>query len=91
VKLSAKRYRFLAECPIDAVALLGKLPPGEEVAFALIRVGGSFASFEADLIVATLDLEALRAACRSVEDGHVMLQTVQPIDQYTGERDYELK
>ena len=35
-------------------------------------------------------LDEIRDVMRHVVDGHVMWQTVQPVAEYTGERDYEL-
>lgn len=35
-------------------------------------------------------LDDIRDVMRHVVDGHVMWQTVQPVAEYTGERDYEL-
>ena len=33
----------------------------------------------------------IRGILRSIEDGHVMLQTIMRIEKYTGERDYALR
>ena len=38
-----------------------------------------------------LSLEEIKNHIREVEDGHVMLQTVQPIEKYIGERDYNIE
>lgn len=35
-------------------------------------------------------LESLRDVLRMVPDGHVMVQTIQPIEAYTGERDWDI-
>lgn len=37
-----------------------------------------------------LELEDLRDYIRLIPDGHIMLQTLQPADSYTGERDHNL-
>jgi hypothetical protein len=39
----------------------------------------------------TLTLEDLRELMRQIVDSHVMLQTVQPITLYTGERDNQIE
>ena len=37
-----------------------------------------------------LALDEIILTLKEIEDSHVMYQTVKPIDEYTGERDYDL-
>jgi len=81
-------YRFRAECMVGVISLL-----------RMVRCHAILATFElgelpdvsAEIIVRGLTLEDMRGLCRTVEDGHVMLETMQPFESYTGERDYDLK
>ena len=83
-----KKYWYLAECNIDEVRLMLGLPREEVVSVDIIETpDGHIAS---QLTVRTLSLEQVRDCMRKVEDGHVMVQTVQPPHLYTGHRDYEL-
>ena len=85
---SVPSYRFRAECEQDVDVLrkiLGirvtKIIKVNEAPFpdTIVEVHGD------------LSLEELRDAMRMVEDGHVMLQTVAPKDEYTGKRNYDLR
>ena len=83
-------YRLRAECATDVFHLVQTLPAGQFLALAVLRQPG-FPDVEVRLVVQDMDLERLRAACRNVVDGHVMLQTVQPPNCYNGERDYSIE
>jgi hypothetical protein len=80
-------YRFRAECQHD-VDELRRILGGK---FDRITIANTppFPDVEVELEV-ELTLEELRDVMRGVVDGHVMLQTVAPYDEYTGERDYDL-
>lgn len=94
---NSQKYRCRAECVSDAAELLNamgkefeaigikresiKLPTGET-----LPVGDC----EILLVVNGLTLEAVRDRIRTIEDGHVMLQTVATADQYEGKRDFNL-
>lgn len=80
-------YRFRAECQPDVDDLRSLLGKG----FDKITIINSppFPDVEVELET-KLSLEELRAVMRRVVDGHVMVQTVAPLDEYTGERDYDL-
>jgi hypothetical protein len=83
-----KQYCYRAECPIDEVRLMLELPREEVVSVERTETPlGGYASL---LTVRTLTLEQVRDFMRQVEDGHVMVQTVQPPKLYTGERDWDL-
>lgn len=44
-----------------------------------------------ELDLATLTLKDLRELMRQIVDSHVMLQTVQPVALYTGDRDWKIE
>ncbi len=86
---SAYVYRFRAECEADVKALLA-LVAGRLVRFESIKVEPFPDTFnEVEVIEHSLD--DMRGLCSRVVDGHVMLQTIQPKELYTGERDYEIR
>lgn len=82
-------YKLRAECNDDFNCLVQRLvsTPGFSLMGAVAE--GPFPDVEATF-KSKLDLEALRDIIRQIPDGHVMLQTLAPADQYTGERDYDL-
>lgn len=82
-------YRWRSECPHDDQELLKRLPKGEMLKFQSMRED-PFPDTVNELTVKSLTLDELRDIMRQVEDGHVMVQTVQPKDLYTGERNYDL-
>lgn len=82
-------YRWRSECSADDQKLLRRLPVGEMIQFQTMRLDPFPDTFN-ELTVKTLTLEQLRNIMRKVEDGHVMVQTVQPKHLYTGERDFDL-
>ena len=83
-------YRFRAECLHDVDELLERLPKNEMLQFASFYQVPFFTP-TCEIAVRTLSLEAMRDCCRKVADGHVMVQTVQPKELYTGERDFTLQ
>ena len=81
-------YRFRAEYEPDVNQIQSIL--GNRVTkFIRIHEYGE-ADHEVE-VYGNITLEELREAMREVEDGYVMVQTVAPADQYTGERDYTIK
>lgn len=83
-------YRFRAEVISDADRLVALIPEKEIVRFESLRRELDFGG-DCEIEVKSFSLEMLRALCRKVQDGHVMLQTIQPKERYTGERDWELR
>lgn len=81
-------YRFRAEYMVDAISLL--MMARCHVIRATFELG-ELPDVSAEIIVRGLTLEDMRGLCRTVKDGHVMLQTMQPFESYTGKRDYDLK
>ncbi|MCP4104013.1 MAG: protein kinase [Desulfobacteraceae bacterium] len=84
--VTAKFYKFRAECEPDVNSLL------EALGSNVISVKKSKQYFPDSYVelITSLSLEELRDQIRTLEDGHVMLQTIQPHYNYTGERDYNL-
>ena len=90
-------YMFRAEFPKDVESFF-RLLPQDELVEAVIKEGCLKIEHELHPIpdrhvvikVKSLKLEALRDILRKIEDGHVMLQTIMPIAQYEGLRNYDL-
>ncbi len=85
-----KIYRLRSECLGDLHQLLTAMPPQEHVNVILTRRAG-YPDVLCTITVNNRDLEWMRDACRQVSDGHVMLQTLAPAAEYTGERNYDLQ
>ncbi|MFI5297231.1 MAG: recombinase family protein [Polyangiales bacterium] len=87
-------YKLRAETFVDVVSLAHALMPHgrPEVRctdFRILVSGlGSMPDLEMEL-TSPLSIDELLDVIDGIEDGHVMYQTVQPIDAYTGERDYD--
>ena len=82
-------FRFRAESTADTAALLDIIPNGSVESFQSLRQA-PFPDEFCEIVVSGLDLDSLREFCREVKDGHVMLQTIQPKEDYTGVRDYSI-
>ena len=82
-------YRWRSECAHDNDEVLKRLPECERLRFQSLRQD-PFPDTICELTADSITLEELRDLMREIEDGHVMVQTVQPKDHYTGERDFTL-
>ena len=83
-------FRWRSECQADTDRLLELIPKDEIVRFEAVQVG-PFPDVVNEITLRKLSLKALRNLMRKVPDGHVMVQTVQPKEKYTGVRNYDLK
>ena len=79
-------YKLRADCAADFAALASLVAesPHGFAAISALRAG----AFPVCVIeiTTTATLAELRALLATIDDGHVMLETVQPIERYTGER-----
>ena len=82
-------FKLRAEFTPDVEALR-ELIPSHSIEHVHIHPVIGLPDCDCILRVSGFNLEAMREFCRGVTDGHVMLQTIQPVSQYTGERDYDL-
>ena len=80
-------FKFRAECESD-VNKLRKIIGNR--CLKIVMIIRSFPDTEVDLY-STLNLDELRDKMANISDGHVMLQTVEFAENYTGERNYELE
>lgn len=78
-------YRFRAECQCDVDSVISR---GwfQEVS---VEQDPDFPDVEVRMR-SHHDLGKVRELLSSLEDGHVMVQTVNTAGEYTGERDYDL-
>lgn len=81
-------FRFRAECEPDVHALVGLLD-GRLVRLNVVR-RTPFPDVVCDIELVGVCHEGIREICRQVVDGHVMVETIQPKELYTGEREYGL-
>jgi ABC-type uncharacterized transport system permease subunit len=81
------KYKFRAECSQDAEQF--KHENREAISdYEIQKVEGYpdvYVTFDS-----YLELSEIIELMRDIDDGHVMYQTVKPIEEYTGERNYEL-
>lgn len=88
--MSPAIYKLRAECSDDIDKLRELVDDIDIVYFKRHKIGDQFISDCTIEFTTKLMLKDIRSVIAKIEDGHVMRQTVQPIDLYTGERDYLL-
>ena len=81
--------RFRAEIEADVDELIKLLPTKYSHTVKVMRSTPLFPDVVVDIIT-PLTVDQLRDIMRKVTDGHVMVQTVAPLDYYTGERDFSI-
>jgi hypothetical protein len=86
-----EKFKFRAECLTDVFLFFNYCPEGsvKDIQYNSLDLIEGYPDVEISL-ESKLKLSDFRQICSKIEDGHVMLQTIQPIDSYTGERNYEL-
>lgn len=84
------KYKFRAETISDALFFCNSCPEGTLSNFES-KIDKDFPDVEVSFSCAELDIDFLRRMAGRVDDGHVIVQTLQPLENYTGERNYELK
>jgi hypothetical protein len=86
------KYKFRAECRTDVEALKTKL---QNLGFFSLFVsqmhinGTNIPDCEVELEVNSIEANDVLEAMRSITDSHVMIQTFELAENYTGERDYK--
>jgi len=83
-------FKLRAECQKDVEDLIVLLPKGSLLHYEPIYSKTTPPDMEFMLILKDVDFEKIKNYIRSIEDSHVMLQTVQPLENYTGNRDYNI-
>lgn len=90
------RFKFRAECTIDIIQfIIAAKDAGIDIHnpnHRIMNIDGTplpDAEFQFDTKTGTLD--KIIDVMKGMEDAHVMYQTVQPIDTYTGERDFDIE
>lgn len=83
-------YKFRAECMSDVCALLPLIAGPNLIESVNITTNKDYPDVQAE-ITTVYPIGAIMEAMRQVPDGHVMRQTLQPIETYTGERDYTIQ
>tara|TARA_R110000868_G_scaffold275187_1_gene534865 strand:- start:177 stop:440 length:264 start_codon:yes stop_codon:yes gene_type:complete len=84
-------YKFRAETLIDIE--LFKIQAGGHISNLKAIPNDPETSTFPDITItfdSEMPIENLIYIMRKVEDGHVMFQTLKPIEEYTGERDYSI-
>lgn len=93
MKMDSTNYKFRAECIADAYNVINKLGKLSHEALQEVKIipifmdGLRLPDCEVELKT-SLHFIALLTQLRDIPDGHVMLESVQPIEKYTGERIY---
>ena len=82
------KYKFRAECCIDVIRFIQEM--GSTIQW--FRMDTIKEGFPGQVVEVEIDgcitLPILIECCNNVLDGHVIAQTVQPIADYTGDRDF---
>lgn len=82
-------YMFRAECMHDVSALLTNMDAKGLALSISIQNDPDWPDLDVTMKT-NLTLDEVRAEMRTVPDGHVMVQTLVPEGEFTGERNYEL-
>jgi hypothetical protein len=83
-----RHYKFRDECEHDVNELR------MELGWRCVKIVKTVEYYFPDVVVdlyTTLSLEEIKDEIRKINDGHVMLQTVELAENYTGERNFEIK
>lgn len=78
-------YKLRAECSHD-IALFIQKAHTEFTEFKMVKKTG-FPDVEFEFMTA-LELDEIELILEEIQDSHVMCQTVKPLDEYDGERNY---
>ena len=84
--MKLKLYKFRAECETDVDLLQDSL---KEHAVSISKSKQYFPDVEVRLVTA-LTLDEIRQRMRTIEDSHVMIQSIAHSFDYTGNRNYDL-
>lgn len=87
-----EKFKFRAECLTDVFLFIDYCPAGSIKKIEHNTLEGIENCTDLEVAFESkLSLEELRQICSKIEDGHIILQTIQPFVSYTGERNYDLK
>jgi hypothetical protein len=82
-------FMLRAECGVDADNLAEVL--SRRTNCTVMTENRGLGDFPTTVVISDpLTVEQMRDACREVQDGHVMAQTVALPEGYTGERDFTI-
>ncbi len=87
-----KKYKFRAECLIDVFLFFNYCPQGsvKNIEYNHLAMMENYPDIEVSF-ESELTLSDFRQICVVIEEGHVMLQTINTFVSYTGERNYDLQ
>lgn len=85
-----KRYKMRAECTSDVLSFVGVLPAEEFKLIEFAKLDANLPDAEVTFKTLTFGLSQLKEVLRKLPDGHVMLETLTPEKEYTGDRTYEM-
>lgn len=81
------KYKFRAECSLDAEQFENE--NRESISNSEIVPVAGFSDVDVTFD-SQLELSEIIDLMKNIDDSQVMYQTIKPIDEYTGERDYDL-
>lgn len=86
-----RTFAFLAECLMDVLSFASAFwLPGVSDQDVVEVIATQFSDVDV-LVTTSRKIDCLRDAMAEVVDGHVMWQTLHPIDKHTRNRDYSLR
>jgi len=87
VEVEGNKYKFRAECQPDIDALFELLPPENVLWWQVsLAFGAQFPDRVCEIELSGMMLDDLKNVISKIPDGHVMLETVAELKDYTGER-----
>ncbi len=85
--VKGKKYKFRSEMPQDVDVLLELLPPKNVLSYQVSNAFGTqFPDCACEIELSGMTLDDLKKVIEKIPDGHVMLETVADLKNYTGVR-----
>ena len=87
MEVEKNKYKFRAECQPDIDALFELIPSENIVTWTVSpEFSAQYPDRVCEIELSGMMLEDLKRLMRKIPDGHVMLETVAELKNYTGER-----
>ncbi len=79
-------YKFRAECENDILVLLEEIGHDEIMSYSIKPLSEGMPDKVCEITMKRFTLNDLKSEMKLITDGHIMVETLMPIDEYTGER-----
>ncbi len=83
-------YKFRAECELDVKNFMALMPTSTILRIDPIDEDMELPDVEC-ILQTSMTIDRVRFIAFNAEDCHVIAQTIAPINEYTGERDFNIR